>query len=117
MGRLKKGKYSWVASTTFDGKKYEKSGVFIVDDISLEALSTHADHNLLKQIAAKTNGKFYSLANAGNLVNDIESRKDIASITYEESSFDDLIDWKWLFFLLILSLAAEWFIRRYSGSY
>jgi hypothetical protein len=117
LGRLKKGKYSWVASTTFDGKKYEKSGVFIVDDISLEALSTHADHNLLKQIAAKTNGKFYSLANAGNLVNDIESRKDIASITYEESSFDDLIDWKWLFFLLILSLAAEWFIRRYSGSY
>jgi len=117
LGKLKKGKYSWVASTTFDGKKFEKGGVFIVDDISLEALSTHADHNLLKQIAAKTNGKFYSLANAGNLVNDIESRKDIASITYEESSFDDLIDWKWLFFLLILSLAAEWFIRRYSGSY
>ena len=75
LGRLKKGKYSWVASTTFDGKKYEKSGVFIVDDISLEALSTHADHNLLKQIAAKTNGKFYSLANAGNLVNDINHEK------------------------------------------
>ena len=117
LGKLKKGKYSWKASASFDGKKYSKNGVFVVDDVSLEALSTHANHNLLHQIASKTNGQFYTLSNVQGLVNELESRKDIANITYEESSFDDLIDWKWLFVLLILSLAAEWFIRRFSGSY
>lgn len=117
LGKLKKGKYTWVASTSFAGKKYTKSGAFVVDDVSLESLSTHADHNLLHQIAVKTNGKFYTLSKATDLLNDLDARKDIANITYEESAFDDLIDWKWLFFLLILLLASEWFIRRFSGSY
>ncbi len=117
LGKLKKGKYSWTASTSFNGKKYTKSGVFVVDDVSLEALSTHADHNLLKQIASKTNGTFYSLNNTDQLIQDIGGRSDITNITYEESSFDDLIEWKWIFILLILSMTAEWFIRRYSGSY
>lgn len=117
LGKMKKGKYSWIAYTSFDRKKYTKNGVFVVDDVSLEALSSHADHNLLQQISSKTNGKFYTLSSASKLIEDIESRKDIVSVTYEESSFDDLIDWKWLFFLLIISLTVEWFIRRYSGAY
>jgi hypothetical protein len=117
LGKLKSGKYSWKARALFNGKIVEKQGEFVVQDVSLEALSTHANHNLLNQIAEKTNGTFYELSSIGEIFREIENRKDIVNVLYEESSFNDLIDWKWVFFLIVLLLTLEWLIRRYSGSY
>lgn len=117
LGKLAAGSYSWEASTSFNGKSYSKQGVFVVEDISLEKLSSSANHGVLKQLAENSNGSFYTLAGIGQLISDIENRKDIVTVSYEESNFVDLIDYKWLFFLVILLLAIEWFIRRRSGSY
>jgi len=117
LGKLKSGKYSWKASASFNGKIVKKQGEFVVEDVSLEALSTHANHNLLHQISEKTNGTFYVLSSIDELFNEIENRNDIVNVLYEQSSFNDLIDWKWLLFLIVLLLALEWLIRRYSGSY
>lgn len=117
LGKLPKGKYDWRAKTTFSGKNYEKTGSFVVNDISLENLETSANHNLLKQIAANSGGKFYKLRSAHKLLDDIDKRTDIVTITSQESTFKDFIDYKWLFFLLIILLGAEWFFRRRLGSY
>lgn len=117
LGKLPVGKYDWRAKTTFNGKSYEKSGSFVVNDISLENLETSANHNLLQQIAQNSNGKFYTLKNINQMLDDIEKRTDIVTITSDESTFKDIIDFKWLFFLLIVLLGAEWFLRRRLGSY
>ncbi|NVK64181.1 MAG: hypothetical protein HWE22_06310 [Flavobacteriales bacterium] len=117
LGKLPVGKYDWRAKTTFAGKNYEKSGSFVVNDISLENLETSANHNLLKQIAENSNGKFYKLRYADKLLDDIDKRTDIVTITSQESTFKDFIDYKWLFFLLIILLGTEWFLRRRLGSY
>lgn len=117
LGKLKPGQYSWSASALFNGKKYSKNGVFVVEDISIERLASHANHNLLNQIASNSNGGFYQLSEKDRLIKDISERKDIVNVTYEESAFRDFIDYKWVFFLLILLLGAEWFIRRRLGSY
>lgn len=117
LGKLKPGKYTWNASATFNGKTSRKNGVFVVDDISVEILSTNANHGVLKQIASETNGKFYTLNQSKQLLDDIANRKDIVNIQYEESNFYDLIDWKWLFVLIIILFGAEWFLRRFWGTY
>lgn len=117
LGKLKAGKYSWIAKTSFNGKKYEKSGVFVVTDISLENLESSANHNLLNQMATKSNGEFYRLDQTDQLLVDIGKRNDIVKITTEESSFIHVIDYKWIFFLLICLLGLEWFVRRRAGSY
>lgn len=117
LGKLKPGKYTWSASAVLNGKTSKKNGVFVVEDISMEILSTHADHGLLKQIANETNGKFYPLSKSEQLIQDLENRKDIVNIQYEESAFNDLIDWKWLFVFIVLLLGGEWFLRRYWGTY
>jgi hypothetical protein len=117
LGRLSAGKYEWNAVTTFNGKQYTKSGVFVVEDVSLEALATSANHNLLKLIAANSNGSFYEIAELNNLIDVIGNRKDIVNISYEETNYNDLIDWKWIAFLLVFLLGLEWGIRRYSGTY
>lgn len=117
LGKLKSGQYKWKASAKHNGKAYTKSGVFVVEDVSLEDLSTHSDFNLMRQIAKRTNGEFYKLNQLNKLLDDISNRDDIATISYEEASFLDLIDWWVLLLILILSLSVEWFIRRYSGTY
>lgn len=117
LGKLKAGKYDWIAKTSFAGKNYEKSGVFVVTDISLENMESSANHNLLNQMATKSNGAFYELKNLDQLLDDIGERSDIVKVTSEESTFKDIIDYKWLFFLLIVLLGLEWFVRRRAGSY
>jgi hypothetical protein len=117
LGKLKPGKYEWTANCKYNGKSYSKSGVFIVENIQLENIESAADHNLLNQIAKQSNGQFYELKNIDQLLNDIEKRKDIAEMSYSEASFNDLIDYKWLFFLIILIFGTEWFLRRWFGGY
>lgn len=117
LGSLNESVYTWKASTTYTGKGYLKTGSFIVENTSIEDLATHADHNLLAQIATKSNGKFYTLINTEQLISDIAKRKDIANVSYQESKFLDLIDWKLLLLIIVCLLSIEWFIRRYSGAY
>jgi hypothetical protein len=117
LGKLKAGKYKWYAETKFNGKSYKKSGVFIVEDIELEKIETAANHGVLKQVAKQSNGKFYFLKDNQKLINDIEKRGDITTISFEETAFNKLIDYLVVILLLIALLASEWFIRRFLGSY
>ena len=117
LGKLKVGKYEWTAACKHNGKTYSKSGVFVVEDVLLESLDSRADHSLLNQIATNSNGKFYELKNTQQLINDIENRKDIVEISYREASFNDLIDYKIIFLLLVLIFGLEWFLRRWFGAY
>lgn len=117
LGTLKPGKYTWSASTTYNGKKHVKTGIFVVEDIEIEALETSADHALLQQISANSNGKFYNLADYSKLLDDISKRQDIAEMSYEESAFNDLLDYIWILLLICVLLGAEWFLKRWNGAY
>ncbi len=117
LGRLKPGKYLWGASTTFNGKVYQKSGVFVVEDLAVESLDTYSNHQVMYQLASKTKGQFHYLKDFQKTINLIKNRDDITSISFTEASFNDLIDYKLLFFLLLFILSAEWFLRRWLGSY
>ncbi len=117
LGILKSGQYSWIAKTEFGGKKYSKSGVFLVEDIDFESIETTANHALLRQLSTNSNGKFYTLANYDKLLIDINKREDIVEMAYQEKSYDDLLDFIWLLLLILLLLSLEWFLRRRFGGY
>lgn len=117
LGKLKPGKYQWSARCRHNGKAYSKSGIFVVEDIQLESIDTRANHTLLNQLSQNSNGKFYPLMNSDQLINDLEKRGDIVEMSYREASFNDLIDYKWIFFFLVLILGCEWFLRRWFGAY
>ena len=117
LGSLKPGKYNWTAVTTYDGKKHTKKGTFIVEDIEIESLESTANHGVLNQISKNSNAQFYRLAKFEKLLNDIEKRDDIVEMSYEESAFNDLLDYFWILLLICFTLSAEWFLRRWNGSY
>ena len=117
LGKLKSGNYSWIAKTTFNGKSYSKKGTFLVEDIQIEKTESNANQGVMKQLAEQSNGKFYLLKNYKKALEDISKRKDITTISYAETSFDDLIDFIWIFVLIFVLLSSEWFLRRWFGSY
>lgn len=117
LGTLRAGKYAWVATTSYNGKKHSKKGIFVVENMQLEALETTANHGVLQQISANSNASFYPLSQYQQLLNSIDKRDDIVEVAYAESAFNDLIDYFWILLLIVLLLSAEWFLKRYNGGY
>lgn len=117
LGTLAAGSYSWKASTVFNGKKQQKQGIFIVENQIIEQLDTKANHLLLRQIAANSNGKFFRLKNAETLIPTIETREDIASVSFEQKSTHNLLDYVWILILIIGLFGTEWFIKKWFGGY
>lgn len=117
LGKLRAGKYSYTASTLVDGATETKSGEFSVEKINLELTQTRANVEVLSQLSANTNGKFLSLDESGLLPEFIASNGSMTAVRYEEKEVEDLIELKFLFFLLLLFLGVEWFVRKRNGGY
>lgn len=117
LGKLSPGIYKWKALGTRNGQTEVKNGVFVVEDMELEDLDTYADHQIMRQIAKTTGGKFFELKNAKGVLKAIRNRDDITTVSYREATFKDLVDLKWLFVLLLVFLTTEWFLRRWFGAY
>lgn len=117
LGKLPQGVYSWEAETTFSGKNFNAEGTFLVKEVKKEWLNNTANHRLLRNISENTNGKFYFPNQLTLLKKDIMTRDDIVTVSFKEKSFKDLIDYKWIFFLIILLMGVEWFIRKFNGAY
>lgn len=117
IGTLAPGRYEWSASTEHNGKKYAKSGVFVVEDIDIEQIETSADHTVLRQISENSNGSFYPLSTYKQLISELDKRDDLVEVAYQESSFRNLLDDWWILLLIAALLGAEWFLRRWNGAY
>lgn len=117
LGKLPAGKYTWKAFTSINGKYHEKKGEFIVKELVIEQADSKANHLVLQHLAQKTGGTFHLLKNYDAAIKEIKNREDFSSASYQEASFNELIEYFILFLLLTLSLFAEWFLRRYFGSY
>ncbi|KAB7730348.1 VWA domain-containing protein [Rudanella paleaurantiibacter] len=116
ISRLPEGAYRFRATTNLSGKNEVSEGQFIVRDLQLEALNTTADHGLLRQLASQTGGKFYNTASVANLVRDLSSRETPARLSSTEE-LNELINWRWLFFMILALATLEWGTRKYFGGY
>jgi hypothetical protein len=117
LGKLDPGKYSWSATTSFNEKSFKKSGEFVVEDVALEKLNSSSNGQVMKQLALRTGGEHRFLNSYEKTIENLLDREDITNVSYEETEFHDLIDLKIFFFLIALLLAAEWFLRKWLGSY
>lgn len=117
LGKMKSGLYSWKASTEFQGKNYIKKGSFLVKEINIEQLNIEANHRLLRNMSDNSGGNFYFPNEMADLKTELLNRDDMVTVVYQEKTFDDLIDYKILLFLVLLLLSIEWFFRKYNGAY
>ncbi len=116
IGGLKEGVYRFKASTMLNEKTEEVNGQFLVKAQNIEAQNLTADFGLLQKLSSESGGKFYNSNEFSLLTSDLEKTK-AASLIHSEESFNQLINLKWLFFLILSLISAEWFIRKYQGGY
>ncbi len=114
-GRFPAGEYSYVASVKYGDKLYTKSGMVIVKEIVSEKINTVANHQLLYQMAKQSGGKLYYKDQLKQLEKDILSSDTIKSITYSHKQLTDLVNLQWIFYIILVLLSIEWFLRKYNG--
>ena len=116
IGGLKEGVYRYSSSTLINGKKEEVRGQFLVSAQDTELQNLTADFDVLRKLSASTGGLFYLASDIDKLKEEL-LKKEAQSIIHSEETYDPLLNLKWVFFILLLMVSAEWFLRKYFGSY
>jgi len=114
-GALPSGSYSYVASTTLGNQKYTAKGMFYVHALIAEYQQTAANHQLLNTISKQTNAAMYMPQDISKLAQVIKNNEQIKTVSYEDRKYQELINFKWLFALIMVLLATEWFFRKRNG--
>ena len=117
IGRFPEGSYSFTATTELNGVRQTSDGKFVVQPVLLEAMSSTADHGLLRQLVAQQGGEFLYPDQMAQLAEKILADETIKPVLYSSTQTRPLIHLKWLCLILLAALSVEWFLRRYYGGY
>ena len=107
------GNYSFTVKELNSNSSYSSS--FEVLDFDIEKQFVNPDWNKLNQLAAQTKGKVFLANQADELIKQLLADDSYKAIQKTLVKKSPLIDWIWLLVLIAISLAAEWFIRKYNG--
>lgn len=143
-GSLPPGSYAYRAETRLDGKTLVSEGRFSVRERQLETQRLEADHGLLLDLSARTEGQFLSRqfqdqnaspwlvfdptdstgqANADErpleeiLAERLSAENRVKPILHERVQTRSAIHWRWAFGLILLLLGLEWVLRKALGRY
>jgi len=115
--QLPKGEYQYTARVKRQDEVFEQEGQFTVSELKVEMTNATANHELLYNLAEKSNGRMYYADQLKQLQKEILAKKEIVDVSYSEKKLTDLINWDWICFILIGLLGLEWFMRKYKGAY
>ena len=113
---LGEGDYTFKASAMTDAQQVgEDNGRFAVGELNLEFQDTRMNASLLRQIAARTGGRYYLPDDLSTLVDDITTQPSFTPRKTLHATALELWNWQYSLALLVLLFGAEWFIRKRSG--
>lgn len=95
--------------------KTSYSGQFEILDFDIEKQFVNPDLEKLNQLANQTQGKLHYPNQVDALIKILLEDENYKAVQKEVVMKTPLIDWMWLLVLLAISLASEWFIRKYNG--
>ncbi|MEW2922033.1 VWA domain-containing protein [Muricauda sp. ANG21] len=110
---LEAGEYQF--TVTVSGENLKRSGSFKILDFNPEKQLISSNHNKLQRLAEKTNGQLYYPDKLDELVNQLSTSQRYLPVQKSRQNVVSLIDFRILLGLIVLTLAAEWFIRKYNG--
>ena len=116
-GRLEVGEYSYIATVNYSGKALKETGIVSVLPIDIEGNNLQANFGLMQELSRQSGGVIYFPNQMNEIVKELDSREDITSISYSQVKLSELINLKWIFFLILGLLALEWLVRKRNGSY
>ncbi len=115
-GFLPADEYTFEAKTKLGKSIFTVNGQFLIEQLNIELMQTTANHQLLFNMANTSGGQMVEPKNLLSLENLIPNNEKVKTISYEEKSYDALINLKWIFALIMLLLSVEWFLRKRNGA-
>ena len=110
---LAAGQYSFTVKELNSNASY--SSTFEILDFDIEKQFVNPDMAKLKQLALQTKGAVFVPNQVDDLIKILLENEDYKAIQKDIVKKTPFIDWIWLLVLIAISLAAEWFIRKYNG--
>lgn len=113
LSNLESGNYTFKIYD--ENKQHTKKGFFTILPYNIEQQNIGANKKDLQLLADQNNGIVSYPESIDELKNKLLNNKNYKSIQKSELKTTPLIDWRWLLGLIVLSLALEWFVRKYKG--
>ena len=114
-GTLPYGEYIFKASTRLGQEKHFAEGRFVISHQLTELRQTTANHQLLYNLAEQSNGEVISPFEISGLAEKVKKNELVKAISYENRRYEDLVNIKLLFFIILAFLSFEWFLRKRNG--
>lgn len=115
-GFLPSDEYSFLAKAALGKNSYAAKGEFLIEELNTELMQTTANHQLLYNMAMQSGGKMVIPNQINSLKDLIPKNEKVKTISYEEHSYENIINLKWIFVILMLLLSLEWFLRKRNGA-
>ena len=110
---LPAGNYAFTVKELNSNSSYSSN--FEVLDFDIEKQFVNPDLNKLMQLASQTKGDVFLPNQLDSLIKQLLDDTNYKAIEKAVVTKTPLIDWIWLLVIIAISLAAEWFIRKYNG--
>ncbi|MDT0539643.1 VWA domain-containing protein [Croceitalea sp. P059] len=110
---LEAGVYSFVV--TVNEENISKEGRFTILDFDLESQFSSSNVDKLKRLAQSNNGQTFYPEETDKLIETLLSKAQFTPTQKSTKNVVSLIDFRWLLAIIAITLAAEWFIRKYNG--
>ncbi len=116
-GVLPVGNYTYRATVNRAGEKFEETGGFSVEPFALEAANLTADHNLLYTLSSNSGGAMFYPNDLSGLRDALTKGNQLKPVSYTTEILSSVLNLRWPFFIILLLLSVEWFLRKRSGAY
>ncbi|MDX1418621.1 MAG: VWA domain-containing protein [Rubricoccaceae bacterium] len=115
-GVLPEGSYTYVAEAERTGQRLgEDRGAFAVGALALEFREPGADAALMRQLAQRSGGRVVPVDELADLPARLVEEGRLAARPIEQERETPLLHLPFLLGLVVVSLTAEWFVRKRSG--
>jgi len=91
------------------------SGRFSIGDIDLEYMNLQMNAPLLRNLASRTGGKFYTPETANTFLDDLKSNPNFKPVSFTDKYESALWNLPYILAAVILLFAMEWFLRKKFG--
>ncbi|HEX9614812.1 MAG TPA: carboxypeptidase-like regulatory domain-containing protein, partial [Bacteroidota bacterium] len=113
---LEEGDYTYEATVQKDGSLIGRvNGSLSVGESNAEFLETKANHLLLRQLATRTGGRFYSKEDLDEVSRDVGSLPGHRSIEVVRTTEFALWNLPASLLVVVLLFSLEWFLRKAKG--
>lgn len=114
-GVLPAGEYSFSATARLGSKNHAASGQFVIRQLQAEFQQTTANHQLLFTLAERNGGEMIYPNELSRLPELIRANENVKTIVYEDRKYEDAVNYKLIFFIILALLSLEWFARKRNG--